>query len=129
MMTAAVVSAANPCTGWSFTILCPKVRIILQPPAAVPAAIVAAQSTTTQELTLNSGVCRKSRSGGPSVESERDDAHCLLGIVRPVAVGHPGRADELQLAKDRMNEVRRERTQENQQKEHEQPTGEKTDDG
>jgi hypothetical protein len=36
MMTAAVVSAANPWTGCSFTILWPIVRMIRQPPAAVP---------------------------------------------------------------------------------------------
>ncbi len=45
---AAVVSAANPCTGWSLTILWPSVRMMRQPPAAVPAAMVSAQSTTTQ---------------------------------------------------------------------------------
>ena len=43
MITAALVSAAKPCTGCSFTILWPSVRMIRQPPAAVPAAMVAAQ--------------------------------------------------------------------------------------
>ena len=34
MMIAAVVSAAKPCTGCSFTILCPIVLMMRHPPAA-----------------------------------------------------------------------------------------------
>src|SRR5205814_7032718 len=48
MTVAEVVSAAKPCTGWSLTILWPSVRMIRQPPAAVPAAIVRAQRTLIQ---------------------------------------------------------------------------------
>ena len=45
---AAVVSAAKPCTGCSFTILWPSVLMIFHPPAAVPAAMVNAQAKTHQ---------------------------------------------------------------------------------
>jgi len=48
MMSAAVVSAAKPCTGCSLTILCPIVRMIRQPPAVVPAAMVRAHAIMTQ---------------------------------------------------------------------------------
>ena len=41
---AAVVSAAKPWTGCSFTILCPMVLMIFHPPAAVPKAMVSAQT-------------------------------------------------------------------------------------
>jgi len=40
---APAVSAAKPWTGWSFTSLWPSVRMMRQPPMAVPAAIVSAQ--------------------------------------------------------------------------------------
>ena len=42
---------------------------------------------------------------------EGDDAHGLLRVVRPVTVRHPGRADELQLPEDGMNDARREPAQ------------------
>src|SRR5512135_2745674 len=45
---AAVVSAANPWTGWSLTILWPIVLMMRQPPAAVPAHMVRAQRTLIQ---------------------------------------------------------------------------------
>ena len=48
IVMAAAVSAAKPWTGCSFTILWPIVRMIFQPPAAVPRAIVIAQRTITQ---------------------------------------------------------------------------------
>ena len=43
---AALVSAAKPWIGCSFTILWPSVLMMRQPPAAVPAAITRAQVTT-----------------------------------------------------------------------------------
>ena len=48
MMVAADVSAAKPCTGCSRTILWPRVRMMRQPPTAVPAAMVTAQVTLIQ---------------------------------------------------------------------------------
>ena len=44
---AADVSAANPCIGLSFIILCPIVFMIFHPPFIVPAAIVSAQAMIT----------------------------------------------------------------------------------
>ena len=43
--TAAVVCAAKPCMGCIFTTLWPSVRMMRQPPTAVPAAIVRAHTT------------------------------------------------------------------------------------
>ena len=48
MTAAELASAAKPLIGCSFTILCPSVLMIRQPPAAVPAAMVIAQTTFTQ---------------------------------------------------------------------------------
>ena len=69
MMRAAVVSAAKPCTGCILTILWPKVRMMRQPPAAVPAAMVSAQATTTHLSTANSGVRRKASHSGRSLKA------------------------------------------------------------
>ncbi len=55
MTVAAAVSAANPWTGSSFTTRWPIVRMIRQPPAAVPSEIAPAASTITQMGTLNTG--------------------------------------------------------------------------
>src|SRR3954471_20220321 len=44
MTVAELVSAAKPLMGWSFTILWPSVLMMRHPPAAVPAAIVRAQT-------------------------------------------------------------------------------------
>src|SRR5687767_15444354 len=49
-----LVSAAKPLIGCNFTILWPRVLIIRQPPAAVPAAIVIAQTTLIQSAISNS---------------------------------------------------------------------------
>ena len=69
-MTAAVVSAAKPCTGCIFTILWPMVRMMRYPPAAVPAAIVAAHSSTTQNgMSLNSVTRRKLAHSGRSLKA------------------------------------------------------------
>src|SRR5215212_3091081 len=48
MITAELVSAANPLTGCRWTILCPSVLMIRQPPPAVPAAITSAHITLIQ---------------------------------------------------------------------------------
>ena len=57
---APVASAANPWTGWSFTILWPSVLMMRQPPAAVPAHIVNAQRTV-----IHAGMnCAFASSGG-----------------------------------------------------------------
>ncbi|KAG1436273.1 hypothetical protein G6F55_014237 [Rhizopus delemar] len=45
-MVAELVSAAKPWIGCSLTILWPRVLMIFQPPAAVPAAITTAQVST-----------------------------------------------------------------------------------
>ena len=54
MTLAAVVSAAKPWTGSSFTTLLPMVRMIRQPPAAVPSEIALAARMMTHSGTLNS---------------------------------------------------------------------------
>src|SRR6266571_5700681 len=71
--SAELVSAANPLIGCNFTILCPSVLIIRQPPTAVPAAITSAQVTLIQTaipMSLpgrGSGVWRnESQPGNPS---------------------------------------------------------------
>src|SRR5688572_27095510 len=59
-----LVSAAKPLMGCNLTILCPNVLMIRQPPAAVPAAIVIAQTTLIHSAISTSfpgpgaGVCR-----------------------------------------------------------------------
>ena len=52
MIVAAVVSAANPWTGSSFTTLWPIVLMIRQPPAAVPREIAVAATRITQSGTV-----------------------------------------------------------------------------
>ena len=52
-------------------------------------------------------------------ESERDDAHRFLGVIRAMAMGHPGRTNELKFAKHAVHEMRRVAMQENEQEEHE----------
>ena len=54
MRPAAEVSAANPCIGFNFIILCPIVLIIFHPPFIVPAAIVIAQAMITKSGISNS---------------------------------------------------------------------------
>jgi len=56
MIREAVSSEANPWIGWSFTILWPRVRMMRQPPAAVPAAMVSAQEILTQVGTAKTGL-------------------------------------------------------------------------
>ena len=46
MTVAAVVSAAKPCTGSSFTTFVPNVLMIRQPPAAVPRLIARRRQIT-----------------------------------------------------------------------------------
>ena len=53
---AAVVSAAKPWTGSSLTTRVPMVRMIRQPPAAVPRLIAVAAARITGRGTLNSGI-------------------------------------------------------------------------
>ena len=52
MIVAAVVSAANPWTGSSFTTRWPIVLMIRQPPAAVPSEIAVADTRITQSGTV-----------------------------------------------------------------------------
>ena len=52
MIVAAVVSAANPWTGSSFTTRWPIVLMIRQPPAAVPSEIAVAATRITQSGTV-----------------------------------------------------------------------------
>ena len=66
---------------------------------------------------------RKMREGAAAragEKGERDDAHGFLRVVRPVAVRHPGRAHELELAKNSVDEVRSKTMQHHNQHEHEQ---------
>ena len=51
IVTAALVSAANPSTGFSSMIFVPIVLMIRTPPAIVPAPIATAQATMTQSGT------------------------------------------------------------------------------
>src|SRR5204862_8818 len=55
MMIAAVVSAANPCTGCNFTIRCPSVRMMRQPPAAEGMARTGGQSKPPSSDIPNEG--------------------------------------------------------------------------
>ncbi len=67
---AELVSAAKPLIGCSLTMRWPRVRMIRQPPAAVPAAMVMAQSTLIQVAISSfwpgagSGVCKKESQAG-----------------------------------------------------------------
>ena len=54
--------------GCSFTILWPMVRMMRQPPAAVPAAIVRAQEILTHIGTPKTGMRRKDKPAGDVVE-------------------------------------------------------------
>ena len=82
MIVAAVVSAAKPWTGSSFTTRWPIVRMIRQPPAAVPSEIAVAASEDDPERDVGVG-------DHPGREQrEGHDAHRLLGVVRAVAEGH-----------------------------------------
>jgi len=60
----AVVSAAKPWIGCNFTTRCPSVRMIRQPPAAVPTAMVAAQRIFTQSGMAKTGVRKNSSHAG-----------------------------------------------------------------
>ena len=82
MIVAAVVSAAKPWTGSSFTTRWPIVLMIRQPPAAVPSEIAVAATRITQ-----SGHGRFGEDAAGH-EREGDDAHRLLRVVRAVAEGH-----------------------------------------
>src|SRR6266404_5571946 len=68
MTVAELVSAAKPLIGWSFTILWPRVLIMRQPPTAVPAHMVSAQTTLIQRampsLAGSMGVRRKASQAG-----------------------------------------------------------------
>src|ERR1035437_3462067 len=75
-MPAAVVCAAKPWIGCILTILWPRVRMMRQPPIAVPAAMVNAHTTLIHAYTLNSGARRKSNQGG----------RCSNAVVFVVAV-------------------------------------------
>ncbi len=55
IIVAADVSAANPLIGLRLARRIPRVFMIFQPPAAVPNAIVVAQSKITHSGTLKSG--------------------------------------------------------------------------
>ena len=65
MIEAAVVSAAKPWTGSSLTTLWPIVRMIRQPPAAVPSEIAVAEMRMTQQR------ARRARSRTPAETSAR----------------------------------------------------------
>ena len=90
MIVAAVVSAANPWTGSSFTTLWPIVLMIRQPPAAVPSEIALAASEDHPQ--------RDGRFGEHAAGDERqgDDAHRLLGVVRAMAERHVRGRDDLE---------------------------------
>ena len=51
-MMAALVSAAKPCTGSILMMRIPRVRIMRQPPAAVPSPIATAHDKITQLGTI-----------------------------------------------------------------------------
>jgi len=108
MMSAAEVSAAKPWMGCSFTILCPIVRMMRQPPAAVPAAMVSAPG---DHHPARHDEFRHLQKGKPAWEWVNAPA-CVpvksasvmipmvfLGVIGAMAVAHETRAQELALAK------------------------------
>ena len=101
--------------------------MIRQPPAAVPAAMVAAHKITTQLGDFEFGRLEEGEHGRQVRESaalscgekrERDDPHGLLGVIGPVAMGHPRGADELQFPEDLVHDVGRERTEQSKEQCH-----------
>ena len=70
----------------------PSVRMIRQPPAYVPKAIVTADRTTTQ-----SGTSNLVRSPD-AIKRQRDRGHRLLRVVRSVRVGKEGSGENLEAA-------------------------------
>ena len=128
MISAAVVSAAKPCTGCNFTIRWPSVRMMRQPPAAVPAAMVTAHRVITHVGQYERWRLQKIEPARQMIEAarfcpgkkrQRDDAHRFLRVICAVAVRHPGRAEDLQFSKYRMNKLRREAMQRDKQQKHE----------
>ena len=91
MIVAAVVSAAKPWTGSSFTTCWPIVRMIRQPPAAVPSEIAVAARTMT-----HSGIVDVGRQDAGRDQGQGHDPHRLLGVVRAVAERHEGGRHDLQ---------------------------------
>ena len=65
----AVVCAAKPWTGSSFTMFFPSVRMMRQPPVLTPAAMVSAQTTLTQVAMSKFGVRRNSNHEGSSAKA------------------------------------------------------------
>ncbi len=59
-------------------------------------------------------------------QRESDNAHCFLRIIRTVTVRHPGRAEDLQFAKERMDKVRRETVQHHKKQKHQEPAKNKS---
>ena len=76
---AAVVSAAKPWTGSSSTTRWPIVRMIRQPPTAVPSDSAVAGDDDHPDRHVDVGMTPGSE------QRQGDDAHRLLGVVRAVA--------------------------------------------
>src|ERR1043165_3030289 len=79
MITAELVSAAKPLTGWKWTILCPSVLIIRQPPPAVPAAITRPHITLIQRAIVP--LCP-----GAGAGTSKNESHLGKLARRPAAV-------------------------------------------
>ena len=60
-------------------------------------------------------------------EGEGDDAHRFLSVVCAMAVRHPGGTDQLRFPEDCVDEVRRKRPQQDEQKSHQESTEQKAD--
>ena len=90
MIVAAVVSAAKPWTGSSFTTRWPIVFMIRQPPAAVPRDMAVAAMRITHTGTPLSWIASGVEEG------QGHDAHRLLGVVGAVAQSHVGGRQDLE---------------------------------
>ena len=122
MIVAAVVSAAKPWTGSSFTTRWPIVFMIRQPPAAVPSDIAVAAIRMTHV-----GTVLLEMAGGE--KGQGHDAHRLLGVVRAVAQGHVGRGDDLESAETIVHQVRVGMDEDVQQDDHQAEADDQAKDG
>ena len=106
------------------------------PPAAVPAAIVAAHKTFTHAGTFpKTGVCKNCSHSGrlsklpafvPVNKRERNNAHRFLRVVRAVTVRHPGSAENLEPSENGIHRSRPKTVQQNEKQKHDQRAENKT---
>ena len=102
-MVAHEVWAAKPCGGSSFATRVPSVLMIRQPPAYVP---MRHRRRGAEDHPVGGGRSPASRWPDDD-EGERDHAHRLLGVVRPVGEGDEAAGDELEAPEDAVHHARR----------------------